>query len=218
MNTYSLLEQYKEKHNFRFDTFFSTRKGFHLRFELGGKLENGTDERIKQAKFRANKIFNSIIPEGNLCFFEIYDFPNNFFDKDNKFKEYLYNILDLKSRKIFHGPFEQLYSEIDEKGEEIIKVFEEELDCDLILGVDEISDSKISKIIEGIVNLEMGKSPIITQDIYIYDVTENVGFRIYDDRGCHIWSSEKNKLKEVYQKFKNWIVDNEKTQCEKIYD
>jgi hypothetical protein len=189
---------------------------YYIRFELGGDLRNGTIERVNQAIKRASEIYNQTIGEGNVIIL-IEDYQTSIFDRENKNKKYLFSIVNEKQFKRFRGPFGQTYYEDDKYGNRVEKVSEDKLECDLLIGNSYLDKEQTVLIIEGISNLEMGFEPCIPQDLYFFSVEKQIGFRVYDDRGCDIWANDKEQLRPIYHKLNKWILDYDRPEIDKIF-
>ncbi len=190
---------------------------FNLRFELGGEiLENGTIERVNQAVSRATEIYRQAIGNNELII-AIEEYNSDFFDIEKRNKRYLSELLSLDKLTKFKGPFGQTYYEIDELGNRIEQIAEDELHCDLYIGKLDIDEETINKIIRGRANLEMGFDPAIPQDIYYYSISNKIGFRIYDDRGCDVWSNDKEKLRPIYESLNKWILDYNRPEIDEYF-
>ena len=190
--------------------------GYSIRFELGGSLRNGTKKRVKQVVERATEIFNQTIGFDDVLLV-IKEYPNEFYDKNNGNKDYLYSLLNRDKLKLYKGPFEQTYFETDNEGIKRELVFEELLDCDLLIGKMAQIELDSHNIIQGRANLEMGFKPCIPQNIVFFSPTTTNGFNIYDDRGCDIWSSDKEKLRPIYESLNNWILDYNRSEIDEIF-
>jgi len=190
---------------------------FSLRFELGGEiLENGTIERVNQAVSRATEIYKQAIGNDELII-AIEEYEADAYDIEKRNKDYLFELLPLDKLTKFKGPFCQTYYEIDKLGNRIEQIAEDELDCDLLIGKLNIDEKTISNIIRGRANLEMGFEPAVPQDIYYYSVSNKIGFRIYDDRGCDVWSNDKEKLRPLYESLNKWILDYNRPEIDKYF-
>ena len=189
---------------------------YNLRFELGGEtLKNGTIERVNQVLKRATEIYKLAIGFNEIIIL-IEEYENDIFNQERKNKQYLSELISLDKLSKFKGPFEQTYYEIDDSGIKTEHVFEDKLDCDLFIGNIILEEKTVSEIILGKANLEMGFEPSITQDIYFYSVINEIGFRIYDDRGCDVWSNDKEKLRPIYKKLSKWILDYNRPEIEEF--
>ena len=187
---------------------------YNLRFELGGELENGTKERVEQAIQRATEIYRQAIGIEELLIV-IENYQESHFDSQNKNKEYLFTLLDSNKYEIIKGPFEQTYYEEDEQGRKNEKISDEQLECDIAIGIDKLSLNTARQIIEGIANLEMGFDPCITQVVDFFSINRKVGFRIYDDRGCDVWANDKEMLRPLYNNLNEWILDYNRPEIDK---
>ena len=190
---------------------------YNIRFELGGEtLQNGTIERLNQVVNRANEIFKQSLGYKDIII-AIEEYENEFYDSKSKNKPYLFELISLNKLNKFKGPFEQTYYEFDELGNKSEHIAEDEIYCDLYIGNLVLNKETVSKIITGRANLEMGFEPAIPQDIYFYSTTNKTGFRIYDDRGCDIWSDDKEVLRPIYESLNDWILDYDRPEIDKYF-
>lgn len=192
---------------------------FWIRFELGGKLKNGSLRRVNQVVERALKIFDMTIGDDSIVML-IEEYPNEFLDPNNEYKNYLYTLISpdaLKQFTKYPGPFEQTYIDTDENGNKEELIFEDKIECDLLIGQLNTSDLKIEKIIRGMANLEMGLEPCIPQRIYFLNPTTRNSFNMYDDRGCDVWSHSKENLYNVYTTLNPWILDYNREQIDLLF-
>lgn len=176
----------------------------HLRFELGGDLKSCSDERLDQAYFRSLDLIQQI-----------------FSDKD----EQLYFIInDYGANSLFtRTPSEYLYSLImtyrDDKKEEIFFKDDEGRRQKFLQHIYTLSWDQIDyrKILEGIANLEQGRKPGISQTVFFLNPQSDIIFYMYDDRGCLIVSNNANKIRKIYHKRNDWIVEYHRPQIEKYF-
>jgi len=189
---------------------------FYMRFELGGEDNNERLKRIEQATSRGCEIFNELIGNDEVIL-AIEEWENEFLDPNNKNKQYLHKILNGLELKRINGPFEQTYFEEDEKGIKHEKVFEELLDCDLIIGKTRLNEEQINNIIKGIASLEMGEEPCIPQNVYFFSIDKQAGFRIYDDRGCDIWANSIETIRPIYKRLNSWILNYNRPEIDEMF-
>jgi len=189
---------------------------YNLRFELGGReLKNGTIERVNQVVYRAAEIYKETIGY-NEVIIAIVEYENDSFDKENK--TYLSELIPVEILSKIKGPFEQTYYDVDEIGNKIEHSFEDKLYCDLYIGKIILNKEAIKKILRGKANLEMGFEPSIPQDVYFYSIFNEIGFRIYDDRGCDVWSNDKEKLRSIYKNLNEWILDYDRPEIDNYFN
>jgi len=55
------------------------------------------------------------------------------------------------------------------------------------------------------------------EEIYFINTSKNLIFHMYDDRGLDIISPKVEILKPIYSKYKDWILDVNRTQIEKMF-
>jgi len=170
----------------------------NIRFELGDEQSNGTIERVNQATARAVALFNETFdnPEGEIVVL-IYEYsePNSFTASN----EYLHRQFPFKL-------FGEFYNEVLERNE-----------MRIIIGKLPAKDINIKNILNGIANTEIGFEPGIDQTIFFFDLLADKAFHMYDDRGCIIWSDTADKIRDIYIKRNQWIVDNYRPEIEKYF-
>jgi Domain of unknown function (DUF3885) len=127
--------------------------------------------------------------------------------------EYLYELF--ASPNNFVSITEMLttrYITHEENGEEIL----EKTEGRIILGKLLPTEINISLLLRGIANNEGGIDPMIGQTVYFFDPINHTAFHMYDDRGFYIWSTIPEKIKEIYNKYNDWIPDYTKEDIEEI--
>lgn len=205
---YSPLEAFKQYLSTYFPSsnvieYFTLGGKYHLRFELGDDLPNGSEHRIEQATNRACQLFNEYFIEEDLeIWLFAYEDLNPYFDKN--LNQYL--PLLLKNSKL------ECYEEIklschsgsfdyDENDNSVPRFY----DARLIVAKLKIEHLPIEDLFSGITSFEMGKTPCFPQEIYFFQNKSDKAFRMYDDRGCYVWANEASKIKSLFEKYKNWI-------------
>ena len=176
----------------------------HIRFELGGDLKSCSDERLHQAYFRSfdliQQIFNST---DELLYLLVNDYgPGDFFT--NTPSEYVYTLITD-------------YRHHDQ--EELVYVDDEDKKQKFLQNIYTLQWSQIDykKILEGIANLEQGREPGVSQAIFFINFHDDIIFYMYDDRGCLIASKTADKIRKIYQKKNDWIVEYHRPEIEKYF-
>lgn len=178
----------------------------HIRFELGGEvLKNGTKKRVKQATERSLIIFNETFSDPtNEIFIFIYEFQyENVLNTSN---DYLHKQFQANKYDKFYNLLETIntgYFIKDENG----NIVSEKNEVRIIIGKVLKEEINIENILKGIANLEMGFDPGIDQRIFFFDPSTDKAFHMYDDRGCFVWSDNADKIRDIYIKYNDWIVD-----------
>ncbi len=187
------------------DEIFSLSGQVHIRFELGGNLENGTLERVNQAVERACSLFSDAFPESdNELWILIYEFPE--YPPHGSPNDHLYTFFPLDEFSKFYNQKEHITSgnfTKDKNGNEIPEIDE----VIIIIGKIPVSKINIEGILRGIASSEMGFRPAIDQVIYFFDPLTHKAFQMYDDRGCFIWSNEADTIRSIYENRNDWIVN-----------
>jgi hypothetical protein len=200
----------------KIDTEHTLGGQVHIRFELGGKeLENGTKERVEQATDRALTIFNETFNDPtHEIFILIYEYQGeNFFNASN---DYLHKQFPTDSFKKFYNQLETVntrYFTTDENGNDVL----EKDEVRIIIGKLPVEDINAKNILNGIANTEMGFDPGINQRIFFFDPTTDRAFQMYDDRGCYVWSDKADKIRYIYIKRNDWIVEYHRPEIEEYF-
>jgi hypothetical protein len=187
----------------------------HIRFELGGQFKNGTSERVCQATERAMKIFiDTFQDHATEIFVLIYEYQG----------ESLWNVSNDYLPKqfppeVFAGFYNQLevvntcYYTSDENGNDVL----EKSEVRIIVGKLPVGAINARNILNGIANTEMGFDPVIGQSVFFFDPLTDKAFRMYDDRGCYVWSDKADKIRDIYIKRNDWIVDYHRPEIEEYF-
>lgn len=197
------FETYRNKTYPESDLYdYQSHGGKHfLRFELGDKLPNNTQERVKQACYRAYTLFQEIFKDKNE---PLWILAYEFIDDTEIWKTYnpYFHTLIPSNKDQHIGRTTSPYSTSN------IKVTITQLSQ---------NDFDISPIIMGIANLEMGFEPAISQRIYFFSPSMQTIFYMYDDRGCLIWAEDRAVLKPILDKYDDWIVEYHRKAIEKQF-
>ncbi|RAW16893.1 hypothetical protein DC345_07260 [Paenibacillus taichungensis] len=174
----------------------------HIRFELGEPFRNGSNRRIKQVNKRVVTIFEEIFDQDDFIFVYIKDWENR---EDlmfgNTTPKYLYELLH---GKVIEDEVGFELDEDDDKEGNTIEI-KNEYQIKILNGL--VSSFPYSKILEGISHYEQGRKPAIGQDVFFISKNKDIIFHMYDDRGCIIHAKSKGKLRPLYVKYNDWIVD-----------
>lgn len=189
----------------KIDTEHTLGGQVHIRFELGSGKENGTAERVKQSTDRALTIFNDTFPDvRNEIFIVVYDYEDE--DNSNSSLEYLCKQFSKDKFNKFYNKIEKVntrYYTKDENGNDVL----EKDEARILIGKLPIKDINVRNILNGIANNEMGFKPRLDQIIFFFDPLYDKAFQMYDDRGCYVWSNTADKIRDIYTKRNEWIVD-----------
>ncbi|SDB87623.1 protein of unknown function [Shouchella lonarensis] len=54
-------------------------------------------------------------------------------------------------------------------------------------------------------------------EVYVVNVTKQMIFHLYDDRGCDMIAAEKENLRSLYKNFNHWLLDYDRAQMDKVF-
>lgn len=178
----------------------------HLRFELGDRHPNGSDERIAQATERATVLFGDLFLQDEQLTLIIKNWAWTGRELFPKSPGHLASLI--------RGPASDRFVEIitsrRSHGEEysyeqvLRRVFVRDLDC--------------RSIFRGIAHVEQGREPCINESVYFVSARRILAFYMYDDRGCLVFADNAEKLRPLYQKRRSWLVDPDNPDWEHMLD
>ncbi|KAB2451803.1 DUF3885 domain-containing protein [Bacillus sp. CH126_4D] len=61
------------------------------------------------------------------------------------------------------------------------------------------------------------KKEISYPDVFLINVTKDIIMFIYDDRGCEVIAKNKETIRNLYEKYKEWIPDYEREGIDKVF-
>lgn len=175
----------------------------HLRFELGEPYENGTKERINQVVTRVTTLFEELFKKDDIIYVYIKDWE---LTEDIMFGNttpvYLYDLLSKQNIE------EETLFDIDEDYDELTgQTIEIKNEYKVKLLSSQLNFIPYKEILEGIGNYEQGREPSIGQSVYFISTQKDIIFHMYDDRGCDVFSINKDNLLPLYHKYRKWILD-----------
>jgi hypothetical protein len=68
-------------------------------------------------------------------------------------------------------------------------------------------DIRYSYLITALGNKDFRRKPRVRGNIYLLNVTKQILFHMYDDRGCDVYANNKEALLPIYHKNRKWILD-----------
>lgn len=190
----------------------------YIRFELGDDLKNGTKKRVKQTQERALTILNKAFKnETDKLWVVFYDYSDYSFESYNKNKNHLFSLAKNSSKKEFDVQellIKNGYYKTNKDGESIAETEK----INIGIGLFNRNEFDFVGLIEGVANLEMGFDPKIPQTVMVFDTNSSIGFYMYDDRGCYVWSNNAESIKPIYEALKDWIVDFDRETIDNFFN
>lgn len=61
------------------------------------------------------------------------------------------------------------------------------------------------------------KKEISYPDVFFINVTKDIIMFIYDDRGCEVIAKNKEMIRDLYEKYKEWIPDYERESIDDLF-
>lgn len=79
------------------------------------------------------------------------------------------------------------------------------------------SDFNYIPILKAICNQDMGIKPSIFERVYFININRKIIFHVYDDRGCDLLATSPETIREVYDKYNNWILDYDRNVIDRVF-
>ena len=178
---------------------------FHLRFELGGDLANGTQQRVEQATQRATTLF-----EETFTNLEEYIWLWAY--------SYLGGVCSGKADSFLQQQFSVAqYTGFYKKLEIVYNASENKSKAKVVIGKIKVKDLEYRTILNAITNAEMGFKPKLDETIFFIGTRTSRIFYMYDDRGCLIESNALDSIRELYIGRNEWIVDYHRPEIDKQF-
>lgn len=211
------LQQYLDRvyPGSKIDTEHTLGGQVHIRFELGEGKDNGTIERVTQSTDRAMTIFNETFQDPtNEIFVLIYEYQGESPFKSSN--DYLHKQFPADTFTKFYNQLETVntrFISTDEDGNDTL----DQDEVRIIIGKLSAKDINVKNILNGIANTEMGFDPGISQRVFFLNPLSDKAFQMYDDRGCYVWSDKADKIRDLYIKRNDWIVDYHRPDIDKYF-
>ncbi|MFE4352759.1 DUF3885 domain-containing protein [Peribacillus butanolivorans] len=110
--------------------------------------------------------------------------------------------------KLKHKVIPYVFPEDDEEGRYITHRFM--LRC-------KTSDIRYVPLLKAICNQDMGIRPSIFHDIFFININRETIFHVYDDRGCDLLGKSAETIRDIYNKYNEWILDYDREEIDKVF-
>ena len=80
-----------------------------------------------------------------------------------------------------------------------------------------VKDLQYPELLQAIANQDNGVFPKIYQTVLFIVPNRDLVFYMYDDRGCQVFSDEAEKLRWLYEKYNDWIVDYHRAEIDAFF-
>lgn len=132
--------------------------------------------------------------------------------KTSKMKVYQPNLKDKNKLKQLQAKTYPYPFEVDESDEYELQQFS--LDC-------KVQDIHLDGLLKAAIHEDFplkprfGADSVHYPDIFFVNITKDIIFFVYDDRGCEVIAHTTDKLRPLYEKYYNWVEDVDRARIEK---
>jgi len=179
-------------------SIFPIEHDVRIRFGLGGDYKNCRDDRLNQAYERSVTLFEDVFTNSED---ELWLFMNEW-DTD-KHNDYFYKQVDKQNNDFISRTVSQGGYSARLHTQKFIKL--------------KLSQVNYKNILRGIANLEQGREPKVAQRIWFINFKKDMVFYMCNDEECLVYSDDPEKIRHIYEKRKEWIVDDWKKEIDEIF-
>jgi hypothetical protein len=72
-------------------------------------------------------------------------------------------------------------------------------------------------LLKAICNQDLGIKPSIIHNVYFIDQNSKTIFHVYDDRGCDLLATSPEAIRDIYNKYSNWILDYDRNKIDEVF-
>ena len=182
--------------------FYSVPVG--IRFEIGGNEEIYLTE--PQGK-RLNSIYleNALNRAKNL-FYDLPCYPNilridNYPEEDNIIEEIFLQTGLGNPDEVVKGKYTDEENTVEHLYWDLTK-----------------HNCRPSKLLLEIIKGDIGGFSCLCSNVYFMDTQKQLLYHLYDNRGADIVAADKNLLLPIYEKYKDWILEYDRADIERIFN
>lgn len=190
--------------------FYSWNIG--IRFELGVDYDRDNDYEnspyIQGVYKRAITLFKSLHAHNDDMYIvvDVNDHADGYKHKSKTFPRYI------KEKSVLYGLNQKTIPYIfpDDDDEGTYKTHRFTLKC-------KTSDLKYIPMLKAICNNDIGIKPSIFNRVYFISINRKTIFHVYDDRGCDLLATTPETIRDVYDKYNDWILDYDRNEIDEIF-
>ena len=215
----TLKQEYIEFLNDNFFKGFQLRKPLFYSWDYGLRFdlqvgETNTDQYFNEVVRRSATLFEIAFDSLDSVYFVLMD--REFKRNKIRFSNYAFRQLSgLLKSEISYTKATNLYypnDKFDKRNIAIIKLSPDRINFRNILTAIAHSDFPPRKPRLD----ELGM--FTAKEVYFVNIDKKLVFNMYDDRGLDIISSDIETLRPIYTKYKNWLLEYDKKQMDKIFE
>jgi hypothetical protein len=130
------------------------------------------------------------------------------FDKGKNIKHKLKNFSNYVERSLLYRLQHQIFLEDDIDG--TYKTHRFTLNCKTF-------EFKYIHLLKAICNQDLGIKPSIIHNVYFINQNSKTIFHVYDDRGCDLLATSPEAIRDIYNKYSNWILDYDRNKIDEVF-
>lgn len=138
---------------------------------------------------------------------DVNDYADGYKHKSKTFSRYI------KEKSVLYGLNQKtipyIFPDDDEEG--TYKTHRFTLKC-------KTSDLKYVPMLKAICNQDMGIRPSIFNSVYFININRKTIFHVYDDRGCDLLATSPETIRNVYDKYNDWILEYDRNEIDEIFN
>ncbi|UOO43785.1 DUF3885 domain-containing protein (plasmid) [Priestia megaterium] len=212
---HSFLEKHFENLILSPSLFYSWKNS--IRFEISNPLiPYYKKEHLEQAFYRSIRLFEAVFGEEDelLLVTDVHAIKKDIFLQKRPLNVYLKYIKDKK--KLYQLSHYLLPSVFDEEDDQSI-THRFILSC-------KKSELKYVQLLKAICYEDfthpsniLKSNPQSGYDIYFINLSKEIIFHLYDDRGCDVLASNKESIEFLYEEYNHWILDYDREEIDLLF-
>ena len=219
---HDILHSFLEKHFERLilspSLFYSWKNS--IRFEISNPLiPYYKREHLEQAFYRSVRLFEAVFREEDEILFvtDVHSMkkdlflqkrPLNVYSKYIKNKEKLYQLSHQLLPSVFDGEENDDDQSVTHRF--VLSCKKPELKYVQLLKAICYEDFTHPSTI-------LKNNPQSGYDIYFVNLSKEIIFHLYDDRGCDVLASNKESIKFLYEEYNHWILDYDREEIDRLF-
>lgn len=184
--------------------------GVALRFNLQHGA-TGTDEYFREVIRRAVTIFQAVFSPTDNVLVVLTD--SGYRRKKIRFSNYAFRqVIGLQRKDVSYSRFSNLYEAGDSRNVALFKTYAHRINCVNILSA--IGNTDLPPR-----NPRLDKKyAFSSKEIYFINLSKNIIFNMYDDRGLDVIAVDRELLKPIYIAYNDWLLDYDRQKMNEQFE
>ncbi|PIC87447.1 hypothetical protein CSV72_04740 [Sporosarcina sp. P20a] len=193
--------------------FYETNKA--IRFEISESIGFDEPDFLKQAFYRSITLFEAVFGEDDEIMMVTDVHTNNHFLRERPLN--VYSKFIKRKELLYTLRFSTIPNPHDDDEEEELQTHRFMLTC-------KKQDIRYMQLLKAICHEDFSDSTTILKrnpesgyDIFFINLSKNIIYHLYDDRGCDIIAADRESIRFLYEQYSDWILDYDKQEVDQDF-